>query len=349
MAALEASSEHNVVRLILPREDPTAAQDRYARAAATLRRWRELGVLVPDDVPALYVYEQAAPGGHVQRGLVGALGLTPDEDGIVLPHENTMAGPVSDRLALYTAVEADLEPIFLVHDGGGAAAAAVASAGRPDGPALLLDAVLADGLRHRVWALTDAAVLAGVAADLHPRRALIADGHHRYATYLRRQAERHEAGRGPRAVGLRPVPAGRRHGVRAGGAPDPPRTCRAGRRGPRRRAPQRASPCADSPGDLERRPGRARRGRHPRARVPAGLGRRERAAPAERARPGAARRGRAGGPLCCLGSTRRERPARLRGARAVGPARRRGPRRVRARRRRCPRRRRQDRPARPSC
>ncbi|TAL21543.1 MAG: DUF1015 family protein, partial [Frankiales bacterium] len=124
--ALEARSEHNVVRLILPRDDAAGGQDRYARAAATLRSWRAEGVLRPDDVPALYVYEQAAPDGHVQRGLLGALGLTPAEDEIVLPHENTMAGPVSDRLALYTAVEADLEPIFLVYDGGGAASAAVA-------------------------------------------------------------------------------------------------------------------------------------------------------------------------------------------------------------------------------
>ena len=218
VAALEASSEHNVVRLILPRDDAGTGQDRYARAAALLEQWRAEGVLVPDDVPALYVYEQASPDGHIQRGLLGALALTPAEDEVVLPHENTMAGPVSDRLALYTAVDADLEPIFLVYDGGGSASAAVASVGAPagpdaaaaadpgaedaaagpgSGPALLVDAELADGLRHRLWAITDTDVLRAVADDLHPRKALIADGHHRYATYLRRQAARHEAGDGP--------------------------------------------------------------------------------------------------------------------------------------------------------
>jgi len=166
--------------------------------------WRDAGVLVPDPAPALYVYEQAAPGGHVQRGLLGALSLSPAEDGIVLPHENTMAGPVSDRLALYTATGADLEPIFLVYDGGGAASRAVASAGAPpstagarDGAVLLVDSVLTDGLRHRLWAVTDAQTVGEIAADLLSRKALIADGHHRYATYLRRQALRHEAGDGP--------------------------------------------------------------------------------------------------------------------------------------------------------
>ena len=197
VVALEASSEHNVVRLILPREGGDG-QDRYARAAATLEQWRADGVLRPDREPALYVYEQAGQDGHVQRGLLGALSLSPPEDAIVLPHENTMAGPVSDRLALYTAVDADLEPIFLVYDGGGAASAAVAGVDDPgSGADLLVDAELSDGLRHRLWSLTDPALLDAIATDLHPRKALIADGHHRYATYLQRQAERHSRGDGP--------------------------------------------------------------------------------------------------------------------------------------------------------
>ena len=195
VADLEATSENNVVRLILPRDDVPAGRDRYSRAAQQLEHWRETGVLRPDEEPALYVYEQAdLDGGHVQRGLLGALALTPPEDAIVLPHESTMAGPVQDRLSLYAAVGADLEPIFLVYDGGGATSRAVADVDR-EPP--LVDAVLPDGLRHRLWALRDADQLAAIAADLLPRKALIADGHHRYATYLRRQADRHAAGDGP--------------------------------------------------------------------------------------------------------------------------------------------------------
>ena len=191
--ALESDDEHNVVRLILPR-DGAVAGDRYRRAAELLTTWREKGVLVPDDAAVLYVYEQAdLDGGHAQRGLLGALALSPAADGIVLPHENTMGGPVADRLALYTAVGADLEPIFLVHAGPGAARDAVAGV---DGTAPLLDLVLPDGLRHRLWAVSDPDQLAEIAADLRPRTATIADGHHRYATYLQRQADAHAAGRG---------------------------------------------------------------------------------------------------------------------------------------------------------
>jgi uncharacterized protein (DUF1015 family) len=200
LTALEQASDHNVVRLILPR-DGDDGQDRYGSAAQTLERWRDRGVLAPDDQPALYVYEQATPDGHAQRGLLGALALTPPEDAIVLPHENTMSGPVSERLALYTATRADLEPIFLVYNGGGAASDAVA--GVDDLPPVV-DELLGDGLRHRLWPLRNPEVLGAIAADLHPRKALIADGHHRYATYLQRQARHHADGngRGPWDSGL---------------------------------------------------------------------------------------------------------------------------------------------------
>ncbi len=193
--ALEKASDINVVRLILPRDgvgEGEHAPDRYARAAATLEDWRAQGVLRPDPQPALYVYEQASST-HAQRGLLGALALTPPGDGIVLPHENTMSGTVSDRLALYTAVGADLEPIFLLYGGGGVASRAVAEASDAEP---LVDVTLPDGLRHRLWALTDPLQLAEIAKDLHPRTAVIADGHHRYATYLQRQARAWEDGRG---------------------------------------------------------------------------------------------------------------------------------------------------------
>ena len=197
-AELEARDSRNVVRLTLPRDGD--GETGYERAARALAGWRADGTLRADEQAALYVYEEQAEG-HVQRGLLGALGLSPAEDGIVLPHENTMAGPVADRLALMGAVEGDLEPIFLVYDGGGAASRLVATA---DQESPIVDVTTPDGIRHRLWSVTDQATLADVAADLHSRRAVIADGHHRYATFLRYQAEQVQAGRasGPWDLGL---------------------------------------------------------------------------------------------------------------------------------------------------
>lgn len=181
---------HNVVRLTLP--DSRDGVTDYAAAASTLAQWRREGVLHPDARPALYVYEQAT-GEHTQRGLLGALALSPAEDGIVLPHENTMTGTVADRLALQAATEANLEPIFCVYDGGGPGTQIVAEV---DGEQPAADAADVAGTTHRLWTVSDTERLQAIEADLRNRRALIADGHHRYATYLQGQRDRHAAGGG---------------------------------------------------------------------------------------------------------------------------------------------------------
>jgi uncharacterized protein (DUF1015 family) len=188
----EAMSPYNVVRLILPREPARGGGTRYDAAAALLASWRESGVLRADAEPALYAYEMR-DGESVTRGLIGALALVDPDAGIVLPHENTMAGTVGDRVSLTAATECNTEPIYLVYDGGGAASALVSDVGSwPP----LAETRTEDGLVHRLWTITDPAVLAAVAADLRDRRAVIADGHHRYANYLRYQADRHAAGDG---------------------------------------------------------------------------------------------------------------------------------------------------------
>jgi hypothetical protein len=138
-------------------------------------------------VPALYVYEQKGAG-VLQRGLIGDVGLIDPGERIILPHEDVVPGPIADRLALMSTTQANLEPIFLLYDGGNGTATAlvdeVAAKRRP-----LVSARTEDGLTHRLWAITDPAEIAAINADLHDRQALIADGHHRYATYrvLQRQ------------------------------------------------------------------------------------------------------------------------------------------------------------------
>jgi uncharacterized protein (DUF1015 family) len=188
----EATSPYNVVRVILPRDPADGRTTRYDAAASLLAGWRDAGVLTPDEQPALYAYEMR-DGESVTRGLIGALALVDPDAGIVLPHENTMSGIVSDRLALTAATETNTEPIYLVYDGGGVASAVVGDVGTQPP---LAAATTEDGLEHRVWAITDPDVLAAVAADLHSRRAVIADGHHRYANFRQHQADRHAAGAG---------------------------------------------------------------------------------------------------------------------------------------------------------
>src|SRR5438034_904974 len=101
-----------------------------------------------------------------------------------------MPTAVINRLGLVEAVQANLDPICLLVDGEpGAAAAAAAAAAEAVEP--LADCPAPDGSSHRLWSIADPDVFAAVAADLRTRRAMIVDGHHRYAAYLRHQAQRH--------------------------------------------------------------------------------------------------------------------------------------------------------------
>lgn len=189
---LEALHPFNVVRLILPRGDAEGRLQRYEHAAATLADWLQSGVLRRDPEPAIYVYDQR-DGRHAQRGIIAAVGLRRPEEAVVLPHEDVMPGPVADRLELMRATDAHLEPILLVYDGARDAAELIAAAAAQPP---MTEATTTDGVRHRLWSITDPEHLRVIAADLAPRQALIADGHHRHATYLELQAERRR-GRGP--------------------------------------------------------------------------------------------------------------------------------------------------------
>ncbi len=197
-ARLLTADADNAVSIIAAMGDGTGPA--YDHAAARLDAMIDSGLLGVDDAPTLYVYEMATPDGARTRGLVGAVELRESTDGVILPHENTMAGPVADRLALMSATDADLEPIYLVYDGGGTASDVVAGV---DATRPIAVATTPDGIVHRLWALVDPRIHAAVDADLRSRRALIADGHHRYATYLELQRRRRaERGPGPWDRGL---------------------------------------------------------------------------------------------------------------------------------------------------
>ncbi|MBB0244880.1 DUF1015 family protein [Streptomyces alkaliphilus] len=187
---LRSSEPHNIVHLTLPGNGGHG--EGPARARATLREWLRDGVLLRDPEPALYVYEQQGHG-RSQRGVIATVPVTDPEAGVVLPHEDVMSEVVTERAALLRATGTDLEPLLLTYPGepgpeapGGPTAAVIdrAVASPP-----LTDIRTDDGMRHRLWALTEPADHARIRADLSRCRALIADGHHRWAAYRRLRDE----------------------------------------------------------------------------------------------------------------------------------------------------------------
>jgi uncharacterized protein (DUF1015 family) len=175
-ARLAARSPFNVVEIDLP---PS-----YGQAAETMRDWRERGVLVHEEEPAVWVLRQdyAAPDG-AQRTRTGFFGRVRVEEygaGRIRPHERTHPGPKEDRLRLTRATRANLSPIFTLfpdrHDAAERAMAHVAAA-QP-----FAAAIEPDGTVNGLWRSSDPDVIAELQMALVDAELLIADGHHRYET-----------------------------------------------------------------------------------------------------------------------------------------------------------------------
>lgn len=184
---LESADPYNIVRLILPQAATPEA--RNEQAARTLRRWTAEGVLTTDPEPGLYVYEQRDREGMLQRGIIGALRVSDPSEQVVLPHEDVMPHVVADRAALMQATRANLEPLLLTYRGDDATPATTALVERTAEQPPLLSTTTEDGFCHRLWSVTAPDTVARVRAELSRHQALIADGHHRWATYRTLRAE----------------------------------------------------------------------------------------------------------------------------------------------------------------
>ncbi len=177
---LYRTDPHNAIRI----EFPTEKADPYAAAAAALRDWQAEGVLIRDERPAFYRYEQRFDlEGKVKArsALFARLRLEPWQRGIVLPHEHTLSGPKEDRLHLLRACRTNVSPVFgLYRDEKGELEAALNAAG----PEPIFEGRDISGHWHRLSRIGEPRTAATVGAFFANRQIYIADGHHRYETAL---------------------------------------------------------------------------------------------------------------------------------------------------------------------
>jgi len=167
-----ARSPYNVVHLTLPDSETEAARD--------LASWREHGVLAEDGERYWYLAQDyVGPDGvaRTREGVAASIPVTPYEEGQVLPHERTHAGPKEGRLRLLRATRTQLEPIFLLYDSEPVLE-------RPAGePAAEVEE---GGVRTRLWPVE------GGPLEIETPL-LVADGHHRYETAVAYREENPEA------------------------------------------------------------------------------------------------------------------------------------------------------------
>lgn len=179
------------LRLIPSRVGDPASARAFARpyrdVAQRLERWKEQGLIVHDPTPALYLHEYTGNGITV-RGLVGALDVSRravrPEQRAILPHEGIYPAQADDLADRMAEMGLNPAPILLVQHSPAELRSLLTEHRQHPANHAYVDRV---GQTHRLWAIDDPMDLATINRLLAPTSAVIADGHHRYAAYLRLQ------------------------------------------------------------------------------------------------------------------------------------------------------------------
>ena len=153
----------------------------YVRAEDNFDRLRRAAPLVVEETPSLYVY-QLHMGAHVQTGVAAAYSVDEYAHDLIKKHEKTRPDKEDDRTRHILALRAQTGPVFLTYRASAAVDAAVQAV---TASAPLFDFIAADGVRHVVWRVPEAATSAVVTAFAAVPALYIADGHHRAASAWR--------------------------------------------------------------------------------------------------------------------------------------------------------------------
>ena len=185
--------EYNSVRLECARDLPqdTATDNKYTRSATALEQWLNDGILQVDATPAIYLHDHyfSLHGKEYRRrGIIACVRLEDWDRMVVRPHEGILTRARDDRLSLLWALQANTSPILAMFADPGQHLSSLFTAQERSKPLINLSST--GGESHRVWAITQPAILNQISAILADRPIYIADGHHRYTSALAYRNER---------------------------------------------------------------------------------------------------------------------------------------------------------------
>ena len=178
----------NSIHLSVPNGGPVLA-------GQTLKKWKDNGTLVMDNLPGIYVYYQYYTDPYdgtqkVRKGFACSIRVHEWSEKVILHHENTIPGSVSDRLSILT------ETGF--H--------ASATHGLYSDPEKSLEQYMEeainiplyectiDGVREVIGVIHDYAVIKKFIDLIATKQIILADGHHRFEASIQHARYRHAQG-----------------------------------------------------------------------------------------------------------------------------------------------------------
>lgn len=171
----------NSIHLSVPLP-PHAAE----RGALTLEEWKKEGIIIQDDLPAIYVYYQyfklsGSSKEYCRKGIICNIRAYDWDEKVILRHENTIPKSVNDRIELLARTMLHASPTH----------------GLYTDPAFEIEPYLDDaitdpvyetedyqGVRDVLAVIQDATIIEKIVNNLKDKQIILADGHHRYESSL---------------------------------------------------------------------------------------------------------------------------------------------------------------------
>ncbi len=177
----------NAVRLVSQKslDTDTSENNCYTRSRDFLDKMIEEQVLVQDKEPGYYIYEETVTHNgenYYNRGIVALLELTDYEDGIVVPCEEPSTDSKNDRFNMISTSCSNNSLISCMFTERSKKVSAFISELLEEEADM--DFVASNGIRHKLWSVTDNENIKLIKDELADKKLFIVDGHNRYEASL---------------------------------------------------------------------------------------------------------------------------------------------------------------------
>lgn len=178
-------SPYNYVRVILGKDEIEGRERKYIKAREYIYDWLNKGILIQDQKESIYPYIQEYVINGIKKtrfSFIATLKVSDYNEGIVIPHENTLSGPKKDRTNLLETTKKHTELIFMLYED------------KKDIIKTLMDNIISqepiikmvddDGTINTLFKISEIDIIKNIQNEMKDKKVYIADGHHRYETSL---------------------------------------------------------------------------------------------------------------------------------------------------------------------
>ncbi|MBU1121624.1 MAG: DUF1015 domain-containing protein [Candidatus Omnitrophota bacterium] len=173
LESLRQKSAYNFSHILL------ATNGNYKELGEKFQKWIDDKILIDDNDPSLYLYEQkfqCQGNTYCRFGFLGLLRM--DKEGTVHPHEHTLSKPKEDRKKMINEMKTNLSPIFVVVPKPVEIFSQTYQDYSKKKPTYTFKDI--DGNDNVMWRIDDKLVVEKICGAVQESKLVIADGHHRF-------------------------------------------------------------------------------------------------------------------------------------------------------------------------